>query len=93
MECAQILSQDASTAIVQLPGRNFPGIVIQGDTLRSFLVELEELREEISRLSDAYLVLDGVIEQVRNHLDFYESTLVRANLDLPYVDPVLKEGE
>ncbi|MFB7239345.1 hypothetical protein ACFCXK_31775 [Streptomyces sp. NPDC056269] len=43
---AELLTDGANDAVVRLPGRNFPGVLIQGDTLsmlRSDVAELAEL--------------------------------------------------
>jgi hypothetical protein len=41
-ERPKALSDATNYAVVQLPGRAFPGVVIQGDSLHSLIAEIEE---------------------------------------------------
>jgi hypothetical protein len=44
-EQVELLSSATNYAVVQLPGRRFPGVVIQGDSLHGILQRLAKLRE------------------------------------------------
>lgn len=82
----EIYSQAVNQGIVKMPGRRYPGIVIQGDTMSSLastakvIYELAkmtpniELTEEASDLKDR---LDG-------YLAHYESVLGEHDIELPY---------
>ena len=51
----EILDNTPNKVIVQLSNRNYPGIIIQGDTLQSLLTMSEEERiTELQRLHDHY---------------------------------------
>jgi len=59
---ARLLSEPHNYAVVQLPGRSFPGVVFQGDSLHSLqeaaraLAERsdpDELRQEAAAIADA----------------------------------------
>lgn len=42
MDGAKLLSAPANYAVVHRPGRAFPGVVFQGDSLRNLVAELRE---------------------------------------------------
>jgi hypothetical protein len=60
---AEILDNTTNLAVLQIPGRNYPGIVVQGDTLRWFRImaesndpiQKEELKELLARLENHYV--------------------------------------
>lgn len=47
---ADLLGGSGNYAAVQLPGRNFPGVLIQGDTLQTILQNLDILRNRFEDL-------------------------------------------
>jgi hypothetical protein len=82
------LSGPGNFAVVRLPGRRHPGVVVQGDSLWSLRSQAYELRatlhesgvgqqveEEAGLLCEA---LDGIIQH-------YERCLEENGLELPYV--------
>ncbi|MET9881473.1 hypothetical protein ABZZ36_43960 [Actinacidiphila glaucinigra] len=42
---AELFTEGGNDAVVRLPGRNFPGVLIQGDTLSSLQADVAELVE------------------------------------------------
>jgi hypothetical protein len=80
----EVFSAATNSAVVRMPGRKFPGVVIQGDTLSSLLGDavqiLRDLRAGRSPVDDAkYLA-----EALKQLLDHYEQTLVAHEMPLPY---------
>lgn len=47
MKTAKLLTSATNYAVVHLPDRKFPGVVIQGDTLSSLVSGLETISTEI----------------------------------------------
>lgn len=84
---AKILEVGANGAVVQLPERKFPGIVIQGDSLSILVSNVSELRENIAKKDEAEIAasLDMLERHLKERLEFYESVLVRQGVPLPYV--------
>jgi hypothetical protein len=85
-EYAELLSPAVNFAIVQLPGRRFPGAVIQGDTLNELVKNLERMSvllqsNEASELSDAIELVSGQLSEVRNS---YESICTARGIELPW---------
>ncbi len=69
--------------IVQLPERRFPGIVIQGDTMSSFLSRLKDAKSSPDP-EERDQCLEELIESFSNLLDHYESVLEVEGYELPY---------
>lgn len=70
MSDVKLLSEPTNYAVVHLPGRDFPGVVFQGDSLNSIIADLEEavrtndpdeksftLRDVIERLQGSKLTM------------------------------------
>lgn len=89
-ESASILSHISNSGIVHLPGRRFPGIAIQGDTLSalydSTLYLLTQFREQ--NAEEEYYEVLPIAEQLHAHLLHYEKTLKEHGFDLPYSKPI-----
>lgn len=83
---AELLSPPSNYAVVQLPQRNYPGVVMQGDSLHILksqaqrmgrllaAMDLEELADEIEYLTEQ-------LTEVQNH---YERVCAERNISLPY---------
>jgi hypothetical protein len=85
-QTAHILEIGCNGAVVQLPERKFPGIVIQGDSLSILLSDLEELKQNIGKndTEEIQTSLDTIESHIRSRLTFYESTLAKHGIQLPY---------
>ena len=81
MTNAKLLSTATNYAVVQLPGRAFPGTVIQGDSLNNLIALLKEaLTSETERgdlIAEVLEVLSGA--QLR-----YENACTQNGIQLPY---------
>ena len=89
----EVFSQASNVAIVRMPGRRFPGSVIQGDSLRSLLDLVEEIEERTKASTDEELI--GIVsilkERLTDGLTHYEAVLREHDIDLPYFDVVSEE--
>ena len=85
-ETAEILSHVPNSGIVQMPGRTFPGIVIQGDTLFSLIQGLRMMTREFKQAKneEGYYEALGMAEILQGHLQHYEDVLVSRGSILPY---------
>jgi len=78
---------EGANAIVQLPERRFPGLVVQGDTLKSW----EEMASEALRalkLSDPAEASDAIgylCEKLQESLREYERVMNERGFGLPYL--------
>lgn len=86
----EILSDAVNYVVLKSPGRNFPGMVIQGDSLAKLYrcaAELcrlaeqsgdEDLRDEAAALS----------QELGDRLTHYEEVLSAYGLEIPYASPL-----
>ena len=85
-EQVELLSRPVNYAVVQLPGRNFPGVVVQGDTLNSLVRQLARISELLTTNQTDELAAE--VEEMREELSgavaHYESVCVTRGIALPY---------
>jgi len=81
---AVILDGTTNAAVVQLPGRKFPGVVVQGDSLKTLVelaAEASNAREDPSERTAAVEMLHERLAELLRH---YEEVLGRSGRKLPY---------
>jgi len=84
---AKILEVGVNGAVVQLPERKFPGLVIQGDSLSILLSNVEDMRDAIKKRDESEIaaLLEMIERQLKERVTFYESVLAKHRIELPYV--------
>lgn len=88
----EILSSTPNATVVRIPGRRFPGVVIQGDSLRNLYGLVKQARtthtasgrQETSAGGDAGDLLSEAETILRGYLLAYESALKSHQIRLPY---------
>ena len=86
-ESAKILLIVSNGAVVHLPGRQFPGVVIQGDTLANITRQAMDIRQQVAKAigqGETVDELDGVLEKLYAFVALYEMALEQHGFDLPY---------
>ncbi|WAL70021.1 hypothetical protein ORV05_34475 [Amycolatopsis cynarae] len=96
-----LLTSQGNYAIVRLPARQFPGVLLQGDSLSILEQDTRELANRIAALDDT-LVDHELVDQAQDLADeltglltHYQATLQRHDILLPYnpkTDPGLRPG-
>ena len=83
---AILLSPPANFAVIQLPLRNYPGIVVQGDTMHSILIQLRNITDLMSsgNLDEASEELEDIINTLSPPLYNYEEICKNNGIKLPY---------
>ena len=81
-----VLEEASNCPVVQVTGRRYPGMIIQGDTLFSFLRLVQEAREALvaGRADEAADTAEQLEDSIGDLLVFYEDVLARRGLKLPY---------
>jgi len=86
VEPVEIYSDKTNAAIMRHPGRNFPGVLVQGDTLLLLSNRADwlckTLREEID--SEAYGELNHLRNALQGFLTHYKETLLAHEMRLPF---------
>ncbi|RUP11085.1 hypothetical protein [Hyphomicrobium sp.] len=87
-ELVEIYSDATNYAVMRHPGRRFPGILIQGDTLYSIVYNAESAKAALGRgdLKKATEEIDELVEGLRARLDHYKKVLLDHGLPLPFVE-------
>jgi hypothetical protein len=75
----ELLAREGNLAVLRLPGRKFPGLFVQGDTLATIvsLLEVEEGNGDADAVSEAR-------ERLTELLAFYEAALAENGIQRPY---------
>jgi hypothetical protein len=82
----EVFSEECNYGIVRMPGRHFPGCVLQGDPL-SILLRCAEQAYAIALVtknSDLIDEIESLKESLKNRLQHYEQVLEAHVMDLPY---------
>lgn len=85
-ESVELLSRPANYAVVQLPGRKFPGVVFQGDSLHNHLQSITELCQLTDKYGDEEVTasLAELSESLSEVVQHYEKVCSDRGIPLPY---------
>lgn len=85
-ESVELLSPPTNYAVVHLPGRKFPGVVFQGDTLHNLLERIVELRKLTDKYGDEEVTasLAELSESLGEVVQHYETVCSNRGIALPY---------
>lgn len=83
-ETVEIYSDAVNGAIMRHPGRRFPGMLIQGDTLHSLSQMAAGAFAAAEPESDQWYDLKELVEGLQSRVDFYSQVLREHGLDFPF---------
>jgi hypothetical protein len=88
VEFVEIYSDASNGAVMRHPGRRFPGILVQGDTLSGLCSKADRLCANGQRQLDAedYLELNDLRNHLWRFLLHYKMVLGEHNIPLPFAD-------
>ncbi len=83
---AKLLTVVGNIGVVQRVDRNYPGILVQGDSMATMLGDLDELISELDAAEhgSAQAIATSIRDSVRTWLDGYEKSLDSHGIELPY---------
>lgn len=88
----EVYAEDSNYAVIKPPGRNFPGCVIQGDSLRILCGLATNVARRIRDLHPEDEELQGdmqeLVGQLVGRLLHYQDVMAQHGLELPYAVPV-----
>ncbi len=86
VEPVEIYSDASNAAVMRHPGRKFPGVLVQGDTLYSWCVSLDELcRTARAQLGEGeFAELNNLRNSLWGKLNHYKVVLGEHDLSLPF---------
>ncbi len=87
-DTVQLLSPATNFAIVHLPGREFPGVVVQGDTLNGLVRNLKRMAQLLDKgdLEELADELSLITEPLLDALYHYEHVCTERVIHLPYFE-------
>jgi hypothetical protein len=91
----EVYSSATNVPVIRFPGRNYPGSLIQGDSL-SILFELSaSIRARARKCNDQELRDDAerLHELLYERLNVYEAALAEHGIRLPYNGPLTKKNK
>lgn len=83
-EPVEIYSDATNAAVMRHPGRNFPGMLIQGDTLHSLSSMAAAALANTEPESDHWYDLKELAEALQWRVDLYAQVLREHKLQLPF---------
>lgn len=83
-EQVEILSDQTNAAVMRHPGRHFPGVLVQGDTLHNLCRQADLACREVGRGSPGFDDLNEVRNSLWGLLSHYKRVLADHDLPLPF---------
>ncbi|MBI4658831.1 MAG: hypothetical protein HY735_08310 [Verrucomicrobia bacterium] len=89
----EIYSRSLEGAVVRLPGRRLPGLVLEGDSLSIVFNFVKSILERVQEGSDEELIAwaQELKDLVQWQLYNYEEVMGQHGLELPYPGPLGKD--
>ncbi len=82
----EVYSQSIDRGIIRMPSQNFPGLLLQGETLATLLRLAKLAYEKSQNMTNTELIDTSreLMETIQKLVSHYESTLGKHNIPLPY---------
>lgn len=82
----EVYSQSINRGVIRMPSQNFPGLLLQGETLSTLSRLARSIHEQAQKTTDTELIetsreLTDTLQKLVSH---FEATLTRHNIPLPY---------
>jgi hypothetical protein len=84
LETVEIYSDTTNAPVMRHPGRQFPGVLIQGDTLANLCHLADDACTAVGRSSGCYDEVNELRNLLQDYLNNYKKTLIEAGLSLPF---------
>lgn len=85
-EQAELLTPPHNYAVVQLPGRKYPGVVVQGDSLHLLKTQAQQMGRLLAamKLDELADEIECLTEQLCDVQAHYERVCAERTIALPY---------
>ena len=82
----ELLTEPTNNAVILLPNRQYPGVLVQGDSLYALFVDANELADEARLCGHGELELNAraLRDNLGDLLERYEQALKEHGITLPY---------
>jgi hypothetical protein len=92
IERVEIFSGQTNAAVMRYPGRHFPGVLIQGDSLHSLCRRADDLCQTIGRGSSAFEEANALRNILQEYLSHYKVVLGEHDIPLPFSERLWVQG-
>ena len=86
VESVEIYSDQTNAAVLRHPGRAFPGVLVQGDSLHDLCARADKACQEVGRGSLGYSEVNDLRNVLWAYLNHYKVTLGEHHIRLPFDD-------
>ena len=86
IEEVEIFSDTTNAAVMRHPGRAFPGVLIQGDSLSILCKQADLVCQQIGRSSEGFEEANDLRNSLWSYLNHYKATLLEHAMKLPFSD-------
>ena len=83
-ETVEIYSDASNAAVMRHPGRKFPGMLIQGDSLNALSRAARAALADAEPDSEQYYELLMLAENLEGRVNFYAKVLTEHGIELPF---------
>jgi hypothetical protein len=83
IENVEIFSNQTNMPVMRHPGRRFPGLLVQGDTLHTLYMQAAEA---LTGSSDSRDELQELHDKLLDMLNHYKTVLREHQVDLPFAE-------
>jgi hypothetical protein len=85
----ELFGDGGNSCVVRMPGRQFRGILVQGDSMSIILEQLAEIEQRLKDAStqEALEAVTWLADDVSRLLNGYEYQLAQHAIRLPYAEP------
>jgi hypothetical protein len=83
-ENVEILSDQTNAAVMRHPGRAFPGVLVQGDSLHVLCQQADLACTEVGRGKPGFNELNDLRNTLWSYLNHYKATLLEHGVALPF---------
>lgn len=80
----EIYSDATNAAVIRHPGRKFPGVLIQGDTLYSMCQRADLIARMLNPNTEEFEELNDLRNHLWSLLTYYKSVLVDHDHEIPF---------
>jgi hypothetical protein len=83
-EAVEIFSDKTNAAVMRHPGRAFPGVLIQGDSLNALCQKADILCSGLVRSSPEFSAAKEIRNTLWEYMTHYKATLIEHGMALPF---------
>src|SRR5947208_15384020 len=80
----ELLTDQGNIAVIRVPGRRIPGVVVQGDSLSILVADAEALAAVTQATPEVHELAQDLAHEMSRILAYYSEALAEHGIALPY---------